>query len=148
MLTDLCNLNKHNNCKAGDHHFTYAPNGKIYICSSYYSSGEDNSIGNISEGLINFNNSHLYKLKYNALCNLCDAYQCKNCIYINESATKEVNVSPSYQCRKSFIEREMSRQYQVEINCSSVNLITPMAYQDPMSIFLDNVSALTGYYKF
>ncbi|HOJ09937.1 MAG TPA: radical SAM peptide maturase, CXXX-repeat target family [Clostridiales bacterium] len=148
LITDLCYINERNNCKAGERSFSYAPDGRLYVCSAYYSSREDSHIANIGEEINRFKNEHLYKTSYNALCSLCDAYQCINCIYLNESATNEVNVSPSYQCRKSYIEREISRQYQVETNWNIEDIISSIKYKDPMSIYIDNVGALTGYYKY
>lgn len=137
-------INKH--CKAGDRSFSYAPNEKLYICSAHYSDKYDN-IGNIHEGITKFNNCHLFKSEYQPICKNCDAFQCINCIYLNESTTGEVNVSPSFQCRKGHIEREAASIYFNAKNGFST--ISHVDYMDPIEKIINSSSIVyQGYYKY
>lgn len=149
IITDLYFLNNHNNCKAGDRSFTYAPNGEIYVCSGFYNSNKDNSIGDIKNGINRLKKPELYRTKHSGLCSLCDTYQCIDCVYLNVTKTNEINVSPSYQCRKSFIEREVSRLLQLELgNGITGRLIEEIAHKEPMGILEENIGDFTGYYVY
>lgn len=136
ILTDLCLSREWNNCKAGERAFTYAPNGKFYICPSVYCEEQQNSVGSPKEGLSNLKNKHLYKREYHPICQVCDAKQCRICIYRNLKSTKEVNVSPSFQCRKSHIERK-----------ASVELINALGIEDGENEALINVDYLDPIIK-
>ena len=83
------------------------------------------------------------------LCEVCDAFQCSRCIKTNKDGTKEVNIPPSFQCRKSFIEREIARIYQQKIGgmAKSTNIIPKVTYEDPMSLFYKKNKIEIGYYK-
>lgn len=102
---------EYHNCKAGDKTFILAPNGKYYICSGYYSNSPERSCGDISTGIGKIKNQHLFTHSYQPICKECEAYQCKNCVYLNENSTKEVNVSPSFNCQKSYIERSVANVF-------------------------------------
>lgn len=146
LITDIANLKTHSNCKVGDRSFALAPDGNLYVCAAYYNLGIEHNIGNVIEGINNLKNQHLYKNNYNPLCNICDAYQCTNCKYLNEIITNEVNVSPSFQCKKSCIERDISRQYEIETGHESI--LPSINYKDPIAAFIKNVDALVGYYTY
>jgi len=134
---------EHRNCKAGDRSYAYAPNGKFYVCPAYYSVQPDHDAGNIIDGM-KLKNQHLYKADYQPICKKCDAYQCINCVYLNESITKEVNISPSYQCRKSHIEREVAVLYMAKQH-KNFN-ISQVGYIDPMESFMiENHSSKNEY---
>ena len=135
---------EHRNCKAGDRSFAYAPNGKFYICPAYYSVQSDRDIGNIKKGIIKLKNQHLFKAEYQPICKKCDAFQCLNCVHLNENATMEVNVSPSYQCRKSHIEREIVVIYMAMQH--KTLKISQVEYCDPMESFMvENHSSKNDY---
>ena len=53
----------------------------------------------------------LLELKYSPICRICDAYQCKRCVFLNKKLTSEINTPSSRQCRLSHIEREASRLF-------------------------------------
>ena len=138
---------EHKNCKAGDRSFAYAPNGRFYICSAYYSTKSDQDIGDIQEEVIKFKGQHLYKAEYQPICLTCDAYQCLNCVYLNENSTREVNVSPSFQCRKSQIEKEVAGLY-MKLWYGTSKVI-PDEYHDPIErFFAANTKLVSGVYKF
>ncbi|HJC23204.1 MAG TPA: radical SAM peptide maturase, CXXX-repeat target family [Candidatus Eisenbergiella merdavium] len=132
LITDRLYLKNFSNCKAGERAFTLAPNGDIYTCAGLYEAGLEQSIGNLQYGMTNHKNPQLYSMKYHPICQTCDAYQCRNCIYQNKKGTAEVNVSPSYQCRKSHIEREVSQKYQTDIAWPGER-IPDISYLDPIS---------------
>lgn len=113
VLTDRIMLDKMNNCGAGDESITFAPDGKFYLCPSFYQ--EDAfCIGDIDRGL-DIKNQHLYKLDHAPICRHCDAYQCKRCIWLNQKTTLEVNTPSHEQCVVAHIERESSRKLLADI---------------------------------
>lgn len=145
VLTDILFMQEHEGCQAGNNMLTYAPDGKIYICPAFYA--EEESIGNIDDGIL-IKNQHLLTGKYMPLCNSCDTYQCENCKYINKKHTKEVNVSPAFQCKKAHIERKISRIIQDELNkeVDFPNELSDVSYYDPI-YNLNLLGELNGYYK-
>ncbi len=154
LLTDVLFINSHDNCKAGHKTFVLSPNEKLYTCCAIYSNEAKSSIGNINDGISVDYDARLYEIENSNLCRLCDAYQCKNCIYTNKVSTKEVNVSPSFQCRKSHVERLVSSEILNELNQISkfkLNIdkkIAELGYQDPIAAFFNINNESHGYYKY
>ena len=109
LLTDRMMLNQMNNCGAGETTITLAPNGKFYICPSFYYEDNADSIGNLEQGF-DIKNKQLYKLEYAPICRHCDAYQCKRCIWLNRKTTLEVNTPSHEQCVLAHLERNTSRE--------------------------------------
>ena len=108
VLTDRLYLSAMNNCNAGEDSITLAPNGKFYICPAFYHNSEY-SIGDTKSGL-NILNSRLYQYKYAPICNKCDAFHCKHCIWLNYATTYEVNTPSHEQCYLSHVERNASME--------------------------------------
>lgn len=147
ILTDVFNLKDHNNCKAGNRNFTLAPDGEIYICP--YSFSNDNaSIGDLSNGLNKLYSKHLYDIDNHPICNLCKGNQCADCVYLNQLYTNEISVSPSFQCKKTMIENEISYQLQREsmVKLGEFNL-DKIEYLDPIERWLEENITVKGYYK-
>jgi CXXX repeat peptide maturase len=107
FITDIWFAKQMNNCNAGIDHYTFAPDGNFYICPAFYLYGGKN-IGNLSE--INVKNQRLFSLENAPICNVCDAFHCKRCVYLNNLLTEEFNTPSSQQCRLAHIERECSRK--------------------------------------
>jgi len=140
FVSDLWFTKQMNNCNAGVDHYTFAPDGKFYICPAFYHNG-DNSIGDLSE--IQIKNSHLLSLEFAPLCNICDVYHCKRCIYLNHLLTEEFNTPSSQQCRLAHIERECSRKLLERLKQANklflqIPPIKTINYNDPMEIILRN----------
>lgn len=154
LLTDILFLDKHDNCQAGENTFALSPSGKIYTCCAAFSNTKDCFIGDIDEGITEEYGARLYKVENSNLCRTCDAYQCKDCVYINRENTKEYNVSPSFQCRKSHIERTLSIDLKNRLkNCSivpskNISEIKVNDFLDPIAMFFENNNEFTGYYKY
>lgn len=154
LLTDILFLDKHDNCQAGENTFVLSPVGKIYTCCAEYSNSEDSFIGDIKEGIVKEYGARLHKIENSNLCRNCDAYQCKNCVYINRKNTKEYNVSPSFQCRKSHIERAISLELKNRIkDCELISskndsIVKTNDFLDPIVEFLKNNNEFIGYYKY
>lgn len=146
IITDLLFIKEHEECSAGENSFAYAPDNKIYICPAFYGEGKE-SIGNFDEG-IKIKNSQLYTFKYMPLCQECDAYQCENCKYTNLLNTNEVNVPPSFQCKKAQYERRASYMLQSLLKNSITfdNELENKSCIDPISIFM-NYNNFSSYYK-
>ena len=108
LLTDRLMLKEMNNCNAGHESITMAPDGKFYICPAFYFNN-DQSIGDIDNGL-DIKNPQLYKLDHAPICRVCDAFQCKRCIWLNKKLCREVNTPSHQQCIMAHIERMASKK--------------------------------------
>ncbi len=155
LLTDICLLSKHANCQAGENSFTYGSDGKLHICPAFYSKHKDQALGTIEEGIVSKYDPRLYTIEKNTLCRECDAYHCRNCVYVNWTNTNEINVSPSFQCRKSFIERRVAQTILERLKMSPMTsslvktkTIAELPYLDPIKGFLDKVGSEMGTYKY
>lgn len=110
IITDRLKLSEMDNCNAGWKSVTLAPNGKYYICPDFYYANEEDSCGDVENGL-DIKNPLLYKLNHAPLCRECGAYHCQRCIFLNKKKTLEVNI-PSYeQCSKAEIELNVSKHF-------------------------------------
>ncbi len=149
LMTDIYFLHDHNHCKAGDRSLAYGPNGKIYVCGAFYDTDKARHIGDVVEGITGLKKPELYKAANSGLCSLCDALQCINCVHLNLKKTNEVNVSPSYQCRKSFIEREVSRLLQLEVeNAFGGRIVEKTEYKEAMGFAEAYIGSFAGYYAY
>lgn len=147
ILTDILYADEWSNCRAGERTFVYAPDGQFYVCPAFYQEGTQQPIGCPDSGMNNLKNAHLYQKLMQPLCQLCDAKQCRICIYRNQAATGEVNVSPSYQCRKSHIERKVSVELQNFLGLPEEEMLKPVDYLDPIVLAPGMQENTVGYYK-
>lgn len=108
LLTDRLMLKEMNNCNAGYESITLAPDGKFYICPAFYLDGEQ-CVGDIDNGL-DIKNPQLYKLEYAPICRICDAFQCKRCIWLSKKLCREVNTPSHQQCVMAHVERIASKK--------------------------------------
>lgn len=106
VLTDRLMLSSMNNCNAGWESITLAPDGLLYLCPAFYISG-DKAAGNLNDGL-QIANQQLYRLDHSPICRICDAWQCRRCIWLNKYLTHEVNTPGRQQCVVSHLERAAS----------------------------------------
>ena len=137
-ITDRMILDEMNNCNAGIESITLAPNGKFYICPAFYYEDEKNNIGDL-ENDINIPNRQLYAIDHSPLCRICDAYQCKRCVWLNHKMTLEANIPSWQQCVISHIERNASRAMLLKIRERSPDYlgkkeICEINYLDPFEI--------------
>lgn len=146
VLTDRIMLDGMNNCGAGDNSITFAPDGNFYVCPAFYYVEEDEdfglgkakmNIGSLKNGL-NIRNHQLYKLDYAPICRICDAYQCKRCIWLNRKLTYDVNTPGRQQCVMAHIERNASKNLLDSIHKQSdlfkSRFIKEIDYIDPFEI--------------
>lgn len=147
LLTDRMLLDKMNNCNAGWENITLAPDGKFYVCPAFYLAGDDEdyglgkakfNIGDLQNGL-DVKNLQLYKLDHAPLCRICDAYQCKRCMWLNRKTTYEVNTPGHEQCVVAHLERNASRDLLNNIRKHGTFLpqqeeIKEITYLDPFDI--------------
>lgn len=132
ILTDRLFLKEMNNCNAGSEVVTIAPNGEFYICPAFYLDNAPN-IGDLIKGL-DIKNGQLYKISYAPICRICDAYQCKRCVWLNKLYTHEVNTPGHEQCVVSHIERNASWLLLMELQTYGILddcKIEKIAYLDP-----------------
>lgn len=111
VVTDRIALTQMNNCNAGSNNITLAPDGRFYICPAFYYSEENKEtfcVGDLQSGLA-IKAARLYKLAYAPLCRICDAYQCKRCVWINRKMTYDITTPSHEQCVLAHLERNTSR---------------------------------------
>lgn len=140
ILTDRMMLTGMNNCGAGDTNVTLAPDGRFYVCPAFYqaSSNEKSSVGDLAKGL-DVKNKQLYCLDHAPLCRICDAYQCKRCVWLNHKTTLEVNTPGHEQCVVAHLERNASRELLNNIRNYGIFMpereeIKEITYLDPFEI--------------
>lgn len=122
LLTDRILLKEMNNCNAGNTSITLAPDGRFYPCPAFYYEVEESkymglggpekapfSIGNLLDGL-SIKNPQLYEIGHSPICRICDAFQCKRCIWLNWKLTREVNTPSHEQCVLAHLERNASKR--------------------------------------
>lgn len=148
LLTDRMMLEKMHNCEAGVSNITLAPNGKFYLCPTFYydeqtkvfnqlnhhQPSSDNSVGILEKGL-DIPNPQLLQLDHAPLCRNCDAYQCRRCIWLNRKLTWDNNTPSHQQCVMAHIERNASRdllneirkvgEFMPNINIKEINYLDP-----------------------
>lgn len=108
LLTDRMMLDKMNNCGAGDTAITLAADGNFYACPAFYAAPGGFAVGSLQGGL-DIKNAQLYHLDHAPLCRICDAYQCRRCVWLNRKTTLEVNTPGHEQCVMAHLERNASR---------------------------------------
>ena len=136
FVTDRMILNKMNNCNAGLSHITLAPDGNFYICPGFYYDRQSTA-GSIKTD-IHIPNRQLYEYSHAPVCEKCDCYQCKRCVYLNRRTTLEVNTPSHAQCVVSHHERNLSGflldKLQSRGRMLNLPAIKPLYYLDPMEI--------------
>lgn len=145
LLTDRIFLEKMNNCNGGDEIIALAPNGKFYVCPAFYYDDivncNNSDIGNLTDGL-NIKYPYLYYLSHAPICRICDAYQCRRCVWLNKKMTNELNVPGHEQCVMAHIERNASRKLlnmlQKEGQLVAIKEIEEKDYLDPFEKVLLN----------
>lgn len=150
ILTDRLQLDKMHNCEAGVGNITVAPNGKFYLCPAFYfdeqmgvnnrldhhNPSSERSVGDLDNGL-QIPNPQLLKLDHAPLCRICDAYQCRRCIWLNQRLTWDNNTPSHEQCVLAHLERNASRDLQKQLQQSDFELkneIKEINYIDPFNI--------------
>lgn len=137
ILTDRMMLKEMNNCGAGDTNITLAPDGNFYLCPAFYYD-KAMPLGNVDDG-IDIRNPQLLKLDHAPLCRICDAYQCKRCVWLNRKITLEVNTPSHEQCVVAHLERNASRELLNAIREHGTFLpdcdeIKEISYLDPFDV--------------
>ena len=137
LLTDRLFLSAMNNCGAGDTSVTLAPDGRFYVCPAFYYAASP-SIGSPESGL-DIPNRQLYRLDHAPICRLCDAYQCRRCVWLNGELTGDANTPSHEQCVAAHLERNASRQLQLalqehDVTLENSNDIKELDYLDPFNI--------------
>lgn len=150
VLTDRLQLETMHNCESGVGNITIAPNGKFYLCPAFYyderiginnrlnhhNPSSAQSVGDLEKGL-RIPNPQLLKLDHAPLCRICDAYQCRRCIWLNQRLTWENNTPSHQQCVLSHLERNASRELQIQLQQEGFitkNIIEEIDYLDPFDV--------------
>ena len=143
VITDRISLTQMNNCNAGSNNITLAPDGRFYVCPAFYYSEEDKEtfcVGDLKNGLA-IKASRLYKLAYAPLCRICDAYQCKRCVWINRKMTYDITTPSHEQCVLAHLERNASRKVLESVRKDKEFYpeqdIKEIEYLDPFDVRID-----------
>jgi CXXX repeat modification system protein len=133
-ISDRLGLDAPAECGAGLSHLTVNPVGDLYICPGFALDREP-SVGNIIEGW-RIPNEHLLQRRCAPICDSCDAFHCRRCVYMNRRATLEIN-TPAWQvCRAAHLERESSQvmlSWLHQRRCmENIKPIAPLDYVDPL----------------
>ena len=149
LLTDRMLLEKMNNCNAGNENITLAPDGKLYVCPAFYydeikcnsNTNSITTIGDLTTGL-NIKCPQLYKLSHSPICRICDAFQCRRCVWLNKKMTNEVNIPSHEQCMMAHLERNASGELLHQLRESgiieSTIEIEEKDYLDPFELIISN----------
>ncbi len=137
LLTDRLMLERMNNCDAGVRSITLAPNGKFYICPAFYYENPQDDVGDLTTGP-NILNKQLLQLDHAPLCRMCDAFQCKRCVWMNRRLTLDVNTPSHQQCVVAHLERNATRRLQKKMIEKGIVLedageIPELEYLDPFN---------------
>lgn len=137
LLTDRMMLDGMNNCDAGWHSLTLAPDGLFYVCPAFCAGGEADSVGTLAEGPA-VKNAQLYRLDHAPLCRRCDAWQCRRCVWLNRKTTLEVNTPGHEQCVAAHLERNAARRLLLAVRKHGQFLpdkeIKEIKYLDPFEV--------------
>ena len=136
LLTDRMMLDAMNNCNAGWKSLTLAPDGKLYVCPAFYYDGSGNA-GDIQSGA-DVKNPQLYRLDHAPICQRCDAYQCRRCVWLNKLTTLEANTPSHSQCLAAHLERNASRRLleqlrKIDATYMKGRTIKEIKYLDPFN---------------
>lgn len=139
LLTDRLFLKEMNNCSAGHESITLCPDGKYYPCPAFYFHNDNYSLGDVKNG-VSIRNAQLYRVDHAPICKLCDCWQCKRCVWLNQKLTREINTPSHQQCVLSHLEREASRNLLTDIreigNLLSSTNIDKLDYLDPFDLLV------------
>lgn len=136
LLTDRMMLSDMNNCEAGTESVAVSKDGSLYPCPGFISNAQFRC-GSIYEGF-GAPNLHLYKHENAPICNVCDAFHCKRCVWLGNKLTHEVNTPSWQQCVMAHIERGVSRDLLNDIRESAPDFlrrleIPEIDYLDPFT---------------
>lgn len=142
LLTDRLQLEKPNHCDAGVKHVTIAPDGNFYVCPGFYyrEKNKDFLIADIDTVLkthkLPIKNPQLYKLDHAPICENCDAWHCRRCVWLNKETTLEVNTPSRQQCVCAHLERNASRDLIEPLFLTDTVQIPEIDYLDPFDELL------------
>jgi len=144
FLTDRLILTAPNHCDAGIKHFAVAPDGGFYLCPGFYYDGEK-PFTDIDAVLqtheLPFRNRQLLRLDHAPICETCDAYHCKRCVYLNKKTTLEINTPSHQQCVFSHLERNASETLIEPLFLSDEVAMAEIDYLDPFDTLQKQVKS-------
>lgn len=133
LLTDRLALTEMNNCNAGVNNVTLAPNGKFYLCPAFYYEDDGHSVGDLTTGL-EVKNRQLLQLDYAPICRVCDAYQCRRCVWMNGNLTGDMNTPSHQQCVVAHIERNTSYYLQGKLEEAGIRLADSQLIEEQIEL--------------
>ncbi|MCL6451462.1 MAG: radical SAM peptide maturase, CXXX-repeat target family [Acetobacteraceae bacterium] len=119
VLTDRLDLTRPEDCEAGAHSLTLAPNGKLYICPAFYYRDPSSAVGDPWQGVDPALVETCHRRKA-PLCLDCGAYHCRRCLFDGEVRTLQRNVPSRMQCVVSHTELKVTAWLSRELSALGV----------------------------
>lgn len=152
ILTDRIQLTEPNHCDAGVKHVTVAPDGRFYLCPGFYYdelNADPNDKYHVSQVITDLDtvlkthelpikNRQLLQLDHAPICRICDAWQCKRCVWMNKRSTLEVNTPSRQQCVCAHLERNASRDLIEPLFLTDMVQIPEIDYLDPFEKLMES----------
>jgi len=138
FLTEMLLLDSLRDCNAGIDHLSVGPDGSLYLCPGFLH-GHGGAVGNLMSGP-SIPNARLLAIGHAPICSICDAYQCKRCVNLNNKLTLEINTPSRQLCVASHLERNASSALRSRIAdvpvFSATRPILATDYLDPLEALL------------
>lgn len=145
ILTDRLLLKEMRNCGAGEKHLTLSPAGEVWACPMFFLKNAADFCYGCFSAQFRLPRKNLELLGFNRapICQACDAYQCRRCVYLNWEMTKEACVPPRIQCLAANTMRNVSRHlYQrlkeEELFRADLEPIPELKFLDPFDYCTEN----------
>ncbi len=106
-ITDRFELGEPEDCGAGVSSLTLAPNGRLYLCPAFYLEDKGSFVGTPVDG-IDMNKVEMCTRKKAPLCQDCQAFSCRRCLYLGRKYTLQMNVPSKAQCTTGLVELRVS----------------------------------------
>ena len=79
---------------------------------------------------------------YKRQCKICDAYQCKRCVWLNQRVTREVNTPGRIQCLLAHCERNASKNFLENLKSDRTPIVEGISiaeidYLDPLDCIIN-----------
>jgi radical SAM peptide maturase (CXXX-repeat target family)/CXXX repeat peptide maturase len=107
ILTDRLDLTRPEDCEAGVHSLTLAPNGRFYVCPAFYYHDPESAVGTPAEG-VKDSLVMACRRQRAPLCADCGAYHCRRCLFDSQVHTLQLNVPSRLQCMASNTEMKVT----------------------------------------
>ncbi len=136
ILSDLMAITQANDCGAGIDHLTLAPDGQLYLCPGF-AAKKLSPVGSLEQFLAYGPSSERLPVSF-PVCDVCDCFHCRRCIYLNYITTLELGIPSWQQCAVAHQEREQTRlilnHFHADRKFIEYPAIHEIEYSDPIEL--------------